>query len=66
MPLYEFICPVCGKFEEIVDFGTSKLECPKCKQISLKIAFSKTGMPIFNGHGFYQTDYKKKEKHENI
>lgn len=60
MPIHDYQCPDCGhSFEKLVDQGTQKAECPKCgalanKQISVPAA------PVFNGTGFYQTDFKNK------
>ena len=31
MPIYEFLCPACGKrFEELSGAGTEHAECPEC------------------------------------
>lgn len=31
MPIYEYVCPECGKeFEELVFSSTSQIKCPEC------------------------------------
>lgn len=32
MPIYEYLCPTCGKFEKIVPFKAvdTPQKCPKC------------------------------------
>ncbi len=58
MPLYEYDCPVCGRFEvlqRMSDAPLTKHDCgEKVKKVLSAGAFS------FKGSGFYETDYKKK------
>ena len=59
MPLYEYQCDVCGRFERIVKFSDPPLEaCPTCGGKVQKL-FSSPAIQ-FKGSGFYITDYAKK------
>ena len=59
MPLYEYKCDVCGRFEKIVKFSDPPLEaCPTCGGAVQKL-FSSPAIQ-FKGSGFYITDYAKK------
>ena len=40
LPIFEFECPVHGKFERIVDAKYDTQPCPKCKEECEKIEFS--------------------------
>jgi putative FmdB family regulatory protein len=57
MPLYEYDCPDCGRFEalqKLSDAPLAKHDCgKKVKKVMSAGAFS------FKGSGFYSTDYKK-------
>ena len=57
MPLYEYECPRCGRFEVLQRLTDSPLEQHECgsrvEKVMSASAFS------FKGSGFYQTDYKK-------
>ncbi len=57
MPLYEYDCPKCGRFEvlqRMSDAPLSKHDCGnKVKKVLSAGAFA------FKGSGFYATDYKK-------
>ncbi len=58
MPIYEYRCPVCGVFEAVQPMSADDLqECPECGCRIKKLV----GRPavIFNGSGFYSTDYRK-------
>ncbi len=59
MPLYEYQCPTCGRFEVIRKFSDSPLEeCPTCGKPITKL-FSAPAIQ-FKGAGWYVTDYAKK------
>ena len=67
MPFYTFKCPSCKKEEEILQSMNSKL--PLCKScdlenhiVEMKRVFKNISKPQFKGKGFYETDYKTKEK----
>jgi len=57
MPLYEYDCPRCGRFEvlqKLSDKPLSKHDCgSKVKKVMSASAFA------FKGSGFYTTDYAK-------
>jgi putative FmdB family regulatory protein len=60
MPLYEYDCPTCGRFEvlqKMSDRPLAKHDCgEKVKKVMSASAFS------FKGSGFYITDYKNGKK----
>jgi putative FmdB family regulatory protein len=59
MPLYEYQCETCGRFEKIVKFSDPPLEvCPTCGGKIQKL-FSSPAIQ-FKGSGFYITDYARK------
>ena len=70
MPFYTFKCPSCSKVEEIKQsMDASKPLCKRCADSSLGIhlpkmkrVWKKTAKPRFKGGGFYETDYKTKDK----
>ena len=58
MPLYEYKCPSCGKFEVVMGIREENLKtCPKCSESVTKVL--SPSVIQFKGHGFYETDYKK-------
>src|SRR5688572_27496081 len=63
MPLYEYVCDVCGhRFEVIQKFSDPAPEaCPSCGKGPLVRQFSSPAIQ-FKGSGFYITDYTQKEK----
>ncbi|HVO76055.1 MAG TPA: FmdB family zinc ribbon protein [Ignavibacteriaceae bacterium] len=63
MPTYEYKCAQCGnKFEIFQPMNADPVKtCPKCGGKVKRLIGSGAG-PIFKGSGFYQTDYKNKEK----
>jgi len=66
MPTYEYECENCGhKFSELHAINIRLKTCPNCHKESL-IRLIGTGLGIiFNGTGFYATDYKKGDNNEN-
>lgn len=56
MPLYEYDCPACGRFEVLQKMSDAPLDKHECgnpvKKVMSASAFS------FKGSGFYATDYK--------
>jgi len=63
MPLYDYKCQKCGDiFEHLQSSDSKKLKrCKKCKGKLDRLVCS--GIAVkFNGSGFYQTDYKSKNK----
>ena len=59
MPLYEYQCPKCGRFEIIKKFSDAPLTaCPTCGR---KVERLLSAPAIqFKGTGWYVTDYAKK------
>ncbi len=61
MPIYEYDCPECGRFETIQKFSDKPLaSCPRCQEAGKKIAVKKTvSASAFHlkGSGWYKTDY---------
>ena len=59
MPLYEYQCPKCGRFELIKKFSDAPLtECPTCASPVEKLLSSPAIQ--FKGTGWYITDYARK------
>ena len=59
MPLYEYQCPKCGRFERIQKFADPPLtECPTCGQAVQKLLSAPAIQ--FKGTGWYITDYARK------
>ncbi len=59
MPLYEYQCPKCGRFELIRKFSDPALTtCPTCGSEVQKL-FSAPAIQ-FKGTGWYITDYARK------
>ena len=70
MPFYTFKCPDCEDVKEVLqDMKTANPVCVKCivtscglSIIEMERVYTSIGKPQFKGGGFYETDYKKKEK----
>ena len=62
MPTYEYACQKCGhQFEQFQSIRDDPLKkCPKCGKAGLKRLVGAGAGLIFNGSGFYITDYKPK------
>ena len=59
MPLYEYQCPKCGRFEVIRKFSDSPLtSCPTCGKDIQKLLSAPAIQ--FKGTGWYITDYARK------
>jgi len=64
MPIYEYRCENCGKFEHIQKINDQPFKvCPKCGG-AVRRLISKAGV-VFKGSGFHVTDYKKEKKTES-
>jgi len=65
MPTYDYKCLSCSHKFEVFQTMNSKLlgKCPKCGGKVKRLIGAGSG-PIFKGSGFYQTDYKNKNKSE--
>lgn len=58
MPLYEYECPKCGRFEALQKLGDSPLRTHDCGSKVRKVMSA--GSFTFKGSGFYATDYGSK------
>ena len=59
MPLYEYTCANCGRFEVIQKFSNSPLTtCPRCGKAVEKLPSAPAIQ--FKGTGWYITDYARK------
>ena len=61
MPIYEYECPTCGRFEVIQKFSDKPLkQCPNCKEKGknnpVQKAVSASAFHL-KGSGWYKTDY---------
>ena len=60
MPTYHYRCPSCGhdfeKFEKMD--AKARPKCPKCGTRAERQISGGAGL-LFNGSGFYATDYKR-------
>ncbi|MCF7874871.1 MAG: zinc ribbon domain-containing protein [Candidatus Omnitrophica bacterium] len=63
MPTYDYRCLKCGKvFEAFQKMSDAPLgECIHCKGKVERLISSGSGI-IFKGSGFYETDYKQKNR----
>lgn len=61
MPIYEYECPTCGRFEVIQKFSDKPLKtCPNCEEKGKKNEVQKAvslGSFHLKGGGWYKTDY---------
>lgn len=59
MPIYEYRCAKCGKFEKLQKVSDEVLtQCPSCNGEVEKLISKNVGV-VFKGAGFYQTDSKQ-------
>lgn len=65
MPIYEYLCGVCGHqleaFQKMTD--APLIECPACHKPKLSKLVSAAGFQL-KGTGWYATDFKNKGKPE--
>jgi putative FmdB family regulatory protein len=57
MPLYEYDCPKCGRFEMLQKLSDRPISRHDCGEKVRKVLSA--GAFAFKGSGFYVTDYKK-------
>jgi putative FmdB family regulatory protein len=62
MPLYEYDCPKCGRFEVLQKMSDKPLDRHDCGEKLQKLMSA--GAFAFKGSGFYVTDYKNGSKKE--
>ncbi len=67
MPTYVYECEACShSFEYFQGINSKrKRKCPECGKPKLVRLISKGAGIIFKGAGFYETDYKRKNKKDN-
>ncbi len=58
MPLYEYDCPKCGRFEVLQKMSDAPLARHDCGSKVHKVMSA--GAFAFKGSGFYITDYKNR------
>jgi putative FmdB family regulatory protein len=58
MPLYEYDCPKCGRFEVLQKMSERPLATHDCGNTVQKVMSASAF--AFKGSGFYITDYKNK------
>ena len=58
MPIYEYDCPTCGRFDVIQKMSAAPLKTHDACGSRVKKALS-AGSFAFKGSGFHQTDYRK-------
>jgi putative FmdB family regulatory protein len=59
MPIYEYKCEKCGKFEKLQKISEEPLTvCPSCGSKVERIISKNVGV-VFKGSGFYTTDSKQ-------
>jgi putative FmdB family regulatory protein len=62
MPIYEYKCPNCGRFELKQSIKDDKLDsCPTCSAPVQRLIAKNVGI-IFKGPGFYVNDSKSDSK----
>lgn len=58
MPIYDYECPQCGRFEKMQRITEEALvDCPACGQPVKRLISKNVGI-MFKGAGFYNTDIK--------
>jgi putative FmdB family regulatory protein len=56
LPIYEYECETCGKFEKLQKMSEDALtECPSCGSQVHRVISKNVGI-VFKGSGFYATD----------
>lgn len=62
MPIFDYICHTCGaEVEKIVKSNQIEMMCDNCENIMMRKVSAPAAIQ-FKGSGFYETDYKSKEK----
>ena len=59
MPIYDYRCEKCGRFEKMQKMSEAALEkCPRCGGPVKRLISKNVGI-VFKGAGFYTTDNQK-------
>ena len=62
MPIYEYQCKQCGKFEKIQKISDEALtQCPVCAEPVKRLISRNVGIQ-FKGSGFYKNDSLEKDR----
>src|SRR5229473_3393940 len=66
MPIYEYLCQVCGHALEVLQKLNDPVlvACPACAKPALKKQVSAAGFQL-KGSGWYATDFKNKGNKDN-
>jgi len=64
MPIYEYKCPRCGKFEKMHGINTNLKTCPSCTSKVIRL-ISKNVNVLYKADGFYNTDNKANTSSSN-
>lgn len=66
MPVYEYKCAQCGRFEREQHIRENALdECPVCQSPVQRLVSRNVGV-VFKGSGFYCTDNRKATPCESV
>jgi putative FmdB family regulatory protein len=67
MPVYEYECQACGHYLETLQKISEPplTDCPACGKPELKKLMSASGFRL-KGSGWYETDFKNKDKKKNL
>lgn len=67
MPIYEYACKKCDQRMEALQKITDEplVNCPECGEPELRRLLSAPRFRL-KGDGWYETDFKKKEKQRNV
>ena len=62
MPIYEYKCENCGKFDKMQKISEPALDtCPECAGKVQRVISKNVGV-VFKGSGFYKNDSKLKDQ----
>ncbi len=66
MPTYEYECEACDfRFERFQSITAGALrKCPRCGRFKLRRLLGTGSAIIFKGPGFYATDYRSPDYHD--
>jgi len=63
MPFRECKCEACGELaDRLMKTDQTEIRCRKCSGMMKVYRISAPSRPQFKGSGFYETDYKGKQK----
>jgi putative FmdB family regulatory protein len=65
MPTYDYVCEACEHTFELFQKMSDgpKKKCPECGELKLKRLIGTGAGCIFKGSGFYETDYKRRDRY---